>query len=384
MSQTISYASDFGGKLENINKMLSVIANRDYKFLAEFLDLETMVTSPKFEWVDKTLVGYKDALGAALTTSTGTTITVSSGTNAPKRYIDGLSLIYLDDEILLVNSTITVVTNSSSYNVTRGARATTASSHVNLTEVLILGAPRVEGFSAGRDDTQKGSRFYNYTQIFQLEAKLSGTSQHVKAVGDEMKMNKQIDDLTKENMKQLQMSFINGKRYAVDDTNYTDRTMGGLRWAASTYGTNTDKAGAAIDKNFLEDVIETSIANGTPADKIVMALSTRQQRKINELQENRVIHAIPQDSGKINNYVKTYSFGSAAEISLMLVSDLRKDECYFLQKDSIKVMPMEGRAWFSKPLPEDGDFVREMVLGEFTACFRNPRETLFRYYGLAV
>lgn len=384
MSGTISYATDFGGKLEAVHKMLSAVADRNTDFLSEFLNLSEMVTSNKFEWVDKTLVGFKDALGAALSTSTGTTITVSSGTNAPKRYIDGLTLIYIEDEVLLVNSTITVVTNASSYNVSRAQVGTTASSHPNASEVMLFANPRVEGFSAGRDDSQKGSRFYNYTQIFQREAKLTGTSQHVKAVGDEMKMSKQIADLTKEIVKELQMSFINGQRFANDSTNYTDRKMGGMRWAAATYGTNASKAGAAIDKNFLEDVIETALSNGADARKIRMAVSTRQQRKLNELQEARVIHAVPQDAGKISNFVKVYDFGSSAQVQVRLVPDLRKDEVFIYQEGNISVHPMEGRAWITKPLPEDGDFVREMILGEFTAVFRNPRETLYRYYDLAV
>lgn len=384
MSQTISYATDFGGKLEAVHKMLSVVADRNTEFLKEFLNLNEMVTSNKFEWVDKTLVGFKDALGSALTTSTGTTITVSSGTNAPKRYIDGLTLIEIDDEVLLVNSTITVVTNASSYNVSRAQVGTTASSHANLSEVMLYANPRVEGFSAGRDDSQRGARYFNYTQIFQREAKLTGTSQHVKAVGNEMKLDKQMDDLTKEIVKELQMTFIRGRRYVNDTTNYTDRKMGGLRWAAETYGVNTDKAGAAIDKNFLEDVIETALSNGADASKIRMAVSTRQQRKLNELQEARVIHAVPQDAGKISNFVKVYDFGSSAQVRVRLVPDLKKDEVFFYQDGNISVHPMEGRAWVTKPLPEDGDFVREMILGEFTAVFRNPRETLYRYYGLAV
>ncbi len=386
MSGTISYATDFGGKLEQVHKMLSEItASGDTKFLNEFMNLEEMVTNNKFEWVDTTLVGFKDLLSSALTTSTGTTITVASGTNAPKRYIDGLSLIFIEDEVLLVNSTITVVTNASSYNVTRAQVGTTASSHANASEVMLYANPRVEGFSAGRDDSQKGSRFYNYTQIFQREAKLSGTSQSIMSVGDEMKLSRQIKRLTQEIVKELQMTFINGLRYANDSTNYTDRKMGGLRWAASTYGTNTDKSGQAIDKNFLEDVIETSLSNGAAPEKICLAASTRQQRRLNELQEKRVINGgVMQDSGNIKNYVKTYDFGSRAQISVMLVPDLRKDEVYFFQKGSISVHPMEKRAWVNKPLPEDGDFVREMILGEFTAVFRNPRETLYRYYGLAV
>lgn len=386
MSGTISYASDFGGKLELVNKMLKEItASGDVEFLNMFLNLEEMVTNTKYEWVDTTLVGFKDALGSALTSSSTTVITVSSGTNNPKRYIDGLTLLYIEDEILLVSSTITVVTNASSYCVTRAQRGTTASSHPNLSEVLIVGNPRVEGFSAGRDDTQRGSRYFNYTQIFQREAKLTGTSQHIKSVGDEMKMRKQIKRFTTEIVKELQMSFINGTRHATDSTTYNDRTMGGLRWAASTYGVNTALPGTAIDKTLIEDVIETYLSNGGNANKLCMAVSTRQQRKLNEIKEARIIgggHS--QGEKNINNFVNRYDFGSNAQVDVILVPDLRKDEVYFFQKDLISVQPMEGRAWITKPLPEDGDFVREMILGEFTSIFRNPRETLFRYTGLAV
>lgn len=387
MSGTLSYVSDFGGKLEQVHKMLSEItASGNTDFLNMFLNLDEMVTNTKFEWVDTTLVGFKDTLKLALTSSVTTVITVNSGTNQPKRYIDGLSLLYIEDEILLVSSTITVFTNSSQYCVTRAQKGTTASSHAVVgTEILLYSNPRTEGFSAGRDDSQKGSRLYNYTQIFQREAKLTGTSQHVKAVGNEMKMNVQIKRLTQEIVKELQMAFINGQRYTSDSTLYNDRVMGGLRWAAQTYGTDTNMAGNAIDKTIIEDVIESYLSSGGEPNKLCMAVSTRQQRKINELKEARILGGGQSQSEKnLNNFVNRYDFGSSAQVDVILVPDLRKDEVYFFQKDHISVHPMEGRAWVTKPLPEDGDFVREMILGEFTTVFRNPRELLYRYNNLAV
>ncbi len=388
MSGTISYATDFGGKLEQVHDMVKAVADRDTKFLSMFLNLGEMVQNNKFEWVDKTLVGFKDSVHAsnALTTSNGTTITVASGSDTPKRYIDGLSLLYVEDEILLVNSTITVGTNISSYNVARAQLGTTASSHAASVEIMIVGNPRVEGFSAGRDDSQKGSRVFNYTQIFQREAKLTGTSQHVRSAGDEMKMAKQIDDLTREIVKELQMALVHGLRYTSDSAVYTDRQMGGFRYfATSGGGTNTSAAGNAIDKSMIEDVIESYLSNGGDANKLCMAVSTRQQRKLTETKEARIMgggHG--QGEGNINNFVNRYDFGSNAQVEVFLLQDLRKDEVYFFQKDLIKVCPMEGRAWINKPLPEDGDFIREMILGEFTAIFRNVKETLFRYHSLAV
>lgn len=385
MSGTISYATDFGGKLEDVHKMLKAVADRDTKFLSMFLNLNEMVTSNKFEWVDKTLVGFKDTLNVALTSSTTTVITVSSGTNAPKRYIDTLTLLLMDDEVLLVNSTITVLTNSSQYCVTRAQQSTTASSHAANVPIVIIANPRVEGFSAGRDDSQKGVRQYNYTQIFQREAKLTGTSQHVKAVADEMQLTKQINDLTKELVKELQQTLLYGTRSANDATNYTDRKMGGLYYWSLNGGTTTDASGNAIDKNTIEDVIETYLSNGGDANKLCFAVSTRQQRKINELKNAKIIGGgMTQSEHNFDNFVNRYDFGSNAQVDIMCVPDIRKNELFYFQKDLISVQPMEGRAWVNKPLPEDGDFVREMVLGEFTGVFRNVRETLGRVTNLAV
>lgn len=380
MSGVMAYATDYGGKLELVHSMIKSVADRTTPVLSLFLNLNEMVTNNKFEWVDKTLVGFKDTLGAALTSSTTTVITVASGTDNPKRYIDGLSLLNIEDEVLLVTSTITVVTNSSSYCVTRARQGTTASSHANASQVIIIGNPRVEGFNAGRDDSQKGVRAYNYTQIFQREAKLTGTSQHVKAVGDETKMKQQMAELTPELMKELQFALIHGNRYTSDATYYQDRQMGGFRWWAANYGTNTNK-GAAISTSMIDDAIEQYLNNGCDADKLSMLVSVKQQRKINALKEARVVGAHTQGEKTYSNVIDKYEFNNAT-VDVIMSNDLRDDEVYFFQKDSISVHPMAGRAWHRKPLPEDGDFKREMVLGEYTSVFRNPRESLIRLYNL--
>lgn len=382
---TISYTTDFPSKLERVNKMISAIADRDTKFLAMFLKLNEPVDALKYEWVDKTLVGLKDKLSAALTSSSTTTITVSSNSASPKRYVDGYSLIYVEDEILLVASTITVSTNFSSYNVTRAQVGTTASSHPNLAEVMIYAKPRAEGFSAGRDDSQKGIRYFNYTQIFEREVKLSGSSQSIASVDQETLLRKQMADLLPEIVKELQTTLIHGQRFANDSTNYTDRKMGGFRyWSGVASANNSSAGGAAIDFRMFDDVIEAYLNNGGDGTKLTALTSIKQQRKINDLKEARVVSGgMSQSANNISNYVTTYDFGSRAQVEIISLPDLRADEIYFFQKDKVGVHPLEDRAFKQKDLPEDGDFVRKLLLGEYTAVFRNVTETLFRYYGLA-
>lgn len=384
MSGTIAYTTDFPSKQESINAMLKALADRDTKFLSMFLKLGDPVDALKYEWVDKTLVGFQDKLGAANTSSTVTTITVASGTNNPKRYIDGSALIRIDDEVLLVTSTITVVTNSTQLCVTRASVGTTASTHANNAQIVIIGNPRAEGFSAGRDDSQKGVRKYNYTQIFERQLKLTGSSQAIKAVGQEPQLNKQAADLLPELMKELQYALIHGLRFANDSTNYTDRKMGGFYHWATNGGTNSNGGLNALNFGLIDDVIEAYLKNGGDANKLTMAVSIKQQRKLNELKEARIINGgMSQGENTINNFVQAYDFGSRAHVTVLPLTDLTDSEVYFFQSDLVEVRPLGDRAFKRKPLPEDGDFVREMIYGEYTTIFRNVQETLFRYYNLA-
>ena len=72
--------------------------------------------------------------------------------------------------------------------IARAERSTTSVTLANASTVKIVGAPREEGFDASRDDSQKGPRLYNFTQIYNRELKLSRTSQAIRVAGKESKM----------------------------------------------------------------------------------------------------------------------------------------------------------------------------------------------------
>ena len=385
MSQAVSFSTDFASRLENINKMLSAMADRDTKFLSMFLDLSNAVDSYYYEWDDKTLVGFKDVLVTTLSSTATTTITVGSNINVPKRYIDGTTTFRIDSEYMLVTSTITVATLFTQLNVTRAARGTTAATHAANAQVIIVDAHRVEGFSAGRDDSQKGSRRFNYTQIYERQLILTGTSQSVKAVGDEMKINKQAEDLTKELLKELQMSLIHGIRYTTNSAAPQDRTMGGFYyWATQGGGNNINGSGNSIDTSMIDDVIENYLNRGGDADNLSMIVSLKQQRKLNDLKAGRIIHGgMTQKDMSINNFVESYDFGGRAHVNVTYLTDLADDEVYFFDKSKVKVKPLQGRSWDRQPLAKTGDSDKELILGEYTTEFRNVYETLYRYYGLA-
>lgn len=373
-----SIVSQFSGRLESINKMLMTIADRETPLLTRHLDLSNPVTNTKHEWVEKTLVGFSDTLAASAVTA-NTIVTLSGGTNSPKRIIDGVTVLLVGTERMLVTSTITVVTNSRGVIVTRGHNSTTALSHPAGRAVKILNN-RAEGFTAGRDDTQKGVRQFNYTTIIERQARLSESSQGIETVGKETLLNKQIAELMPELMKELENQLIFGERTANADE--SARSAGGLLWWANQVGNAT--TAATLNEDLIEGIIERYLKNGADPNKMMLLVSVNQQRVLNQLKEARVISGgMSQSENNINNFVELYNFGRRANVRVFFSTDLRDDELFFYDESKVKVRPLKDNALKTKPLPEDGHFVRKMVYGEYTFEVMNARETLFYRSGLA-
>lgn len=381
-----AYSGEYGGRLEAINKVLKVVADRSSPILSAFLDLSAAVEvfNYKYEWVDKPLKGLKDTVKTALTSTTTTTITMASTTLKPKRYIPNVTILTLGSELMLVTSVITTTTLETRLNVTRGYRSSTPATYAP-GAIGFLQGPRAEGFTANRDDSQKGSRKYNHTRIIERQLDLADSSiEGLKTVGMENLLAAQRAELMGEMMKELNIAAIHSQRYlgATED----DHDMGGLNWfAVSGGGNNRSASGGAVSTGLLDDYIEAYANDGGDVTKMVMLLSYKQQRKFNELKEARVINGgVTQSDQRINNIVQYYDFNDKARIKLMLSTDLRDDEAYLFQEDNFKVVPRMGRQWDTKPLGKTGDKTSELLVGEYTCIYRNAPETLYRLYDLAV
>lgn len=384
MPNTLAITGNFESRLESINAYINDIANRETPFLKMFLDLSSPVDNPKHEWVNRSLRGFEDSLAAAITSTTQTIITVNGGTDTPKAYYDGVTILRIGSEVLLVSSTTTVVTNYRRLVVTRGHLSTTPATYASSTKLRILGGPRAEGFDADRDDTEKGVRAFNYSQIFEKQLKISGTAMNTNMVENEAKLDRQAALKMKELMKELEIALLNNVvRNA--DANLDNRVSGGFPyWAITAAGNNSDAGGAAISIGTLEDKIETYKQNGGDTQKLCMVVPVRQQRKLNELKEARVVQGgMNQGEQKLTNYWNVYDFGSTAQVQIYFTNDLFDDEIYFFQKDKIKVRPYAGRQMKREPLSKTGDNIKELLVGEYLFEFHNPKETLYRVYNLA-
>ncbi len=376
---------DYASKIQDINRLISYIANRDTPLLNEFLDLSDPVKREQHEWINKPLMSFKDTLKVAITSTTATTITVNGGTaTGQRRYIPGLTMLDIADERLLVASVITVSTNYTALNVARNQLSTTPVTAAVNTQVFIVSASPVEGFDASRDDSQKGVKAYNNTQIFKRELILTGTSQAIDTVGNETMLNTQAKELTPEIMKELQYAMLHELR---DDGSGTGvRRMGGLKWFAQQTGgiNNENMQNAELSYALIESVMAQYFDKGGDANKLLMIVPVTQQRKINQLKEARIIGGGQQQSDNaINNFADTYQFGTKGNAKIWWTTDLKDDEIYFVQKDKIRVRPLKGRTLDRVPLGKTGDNVKELILGEYTMEVKNPGETLYRKYNLS-
>lgn len=381
----------YESKLEDIAKLVNMVADRATPFLKMFLKANEPVENVKREWVDEALVSYKTTLRAAISSTTDSVITLNGGTNAPKRIVDTKTKLLVGDEVMLVSSTISTVTNYYKVFVTRAQNSTTAATYAANKQVLILGNGNAEGFDVDRDDSTKGVRRYNVSQIFDHQLKLTGTAQAGATVGKESTMEKQAAKGLAEVMKKVEVALLRNPVRAFDANTFDNRMTGGFRWAATTSDVGCDSdnnenmAGALIDASLFDRVISTYSDRGGDPSKIGLIVPYAQQSKINALKEARVISGgVKQSDMSINNFVETYNFGNNAQIEIMLTTDIADDEVYFFQKDKVEVKPYKDRGFKREKLGKTGDNDREMIVGEYVCEFHNAPETLFRKYNLAV
>jgi hypothetical protein len=373
--------SDYASRLESISKILNTCADRSSPLLKQFAQFAaTDVINTKHEWVNRTLVTLRDVLNANITNS-ATTVVTRANANSPARYIPNVSILTIGDEQMLVTA-VTVGVSTTTLTVTRGVQGSTAAAATAGAGIAILN-PRVEGFLANRDDSQYGVRAFNYSQIFERQLKLSGTSQAIKTVGDENKVYSQMELLTLEIMKELENAVIRSSRYIA--SNDTQRQMGGLIWWAKQVGNSSNQGSNAITTTMLDNLIESYAQNGGDVGKMCLILPYKQQRKINELKASRIISGgMSQSEKTLTNAVDRYDFNGSASIKFILSTDLFPDEIIVCQEDKIAVKPLTGRAWQKEDLAKTGDSSDSMILGEYTLEVKNPKETLFYYNGLSV
>lgn len=366
-----------GSRHEDLRDAVALILQEDNDVLLNlFMDQTLAASDTTHKWAEKKLKGFRDNLTADIT-SGATSLTIANGANkfSVDSTTNNIMFVRIDDEYLKV----TAGSGTNTLTVTRAQLGTTAAAHFSGADVFFEMLSE-EGADNERDDSEVASKIYNVTQIFRKELKLSGTSQAVNSVANDLAMATQTAQKLRQLMQALRVSFIgSGVRFV--DGDESQRKMAGL----SYYITNKlDQTGNSLSTAMLDGAIEQLLDNGVDANDLVLMIPTKQVKRLNALKIARVTGGGMQDTSNIiRNNVDTYEF-SDAQVRVHRVPELQNNRIIIGAKSKAKLVPLKGRAFQAEDIAKKGDSVEKLIVGEYTCEVQNGADAWVMLTNLAV
>lgn len=348
-----------------------IVQEQNDKFLSMFLKQDMAATDTTHKWVDKKLKGLRTRLNEELDNSE-TAIDVLDAAN--KRIVLNKTYIKIDDEIMGPISGV----STNTLTVTRGALGTSAATHTTGTDVYLFMLSE-EGDDNSRDDSQTGTKITNVTWIGRRELKLSGTSQAVKSVGNDNAWSNQTEELMKELLQELRNVAVTGIKYSDGDESL--RLMGGL----AHYITNADdEGGNAVSVAMLNNKLIELLDNGINPGQLCILSNSNQIARINELKIARVTGGGMQNSDNTLRQNVDYFEFSDANVQIVRVPEIPRNELYIVDKSRIKIVPLQNRSFRVEDIGKVGDSVQKLLVGEYTMEVMNGADAHIRIKNLAV
>ena len=242
----------------------------------------------------------------------------------------------------------------------------------------------LEGDDATTDAANANVRVFNYCQILDKVARVSGTQENVDKAGMQSVMAREMADKMKEIKRDFEMSCLqNVAQVAGDDT--TARKLGGVPTyiktninkasdgtASAGNGSNTYTAGTAraLDEAYVEAALALAWTNGgNPSKGFLNAFQKRKFAAFSGSSNKQLDGA----SKKVVNSVDIYIDPLGNEISLVPCRQMPADMIFFIDPEYMKICPLQGRNWATWELAKTGDSIRKQILGELTLEVSNEK-----------
>lgn len=321
------------------------------------------VNQRKVEWGEGRLASHQVTAGAAMSDTTGLTLTLASG--------HGLR-IQLGHVLRADDENMGPVTSISGDIVTlagRGIGGTTAATHSNSITIDIIGIAGQENSDFPEGTRVWGDFNYNYVQRFQTYVQTD--------LREKVTPNWEVDtdQLAYQMMKKAkelailrEKALIFGGRAAGSGTSTS--LMGGL---LTTYITShsTSLSSAQLTIKDLDDmakVLWDDVGPENMGKTILVSLNTK--RIIDSLiNSNRIAQMNTTEVDLRFNKV-TLSTGT---FSFTVSRYFPDGKIAFLNPSDITLHAYRGLDWHETDLPVDGDYAKTALSGDFTAMFRNER-----------
>ncbi len=313
--------------------------------------------STKYEWLEDTLDPTSDTLGAAVSDTTGTNWTVADGTKFRKGHV-----VQCGSEIVWVSGV-----SSNTVSVTRGFGASTPATHANNSALEIIGIAMLEGDDAPAARTTPTTNPYNYTQIFEVPIKVTGTQAALRQYGIADEYKYQTGKAFTSACILLERAIFQGRRSASGGTTTAARAMGGF----PTFITQhiADLSDAALTEKDINDLLEGIFisvgASQMPQDifvgswlkrKISAMYAPNARMDRGERVAGVVVDKIATDMGEVSVHLGLYNPPASL---------------YAVNLDHLEIGPLRGRGFAEKKLAISGDYMLGEIVGEYVLALRN-------------
>lgn len=261
----------------------------------------------------------------------------------------------------------------------------TSTKHEWLTRALAAASGSnavIEGDDATTDAANANTRVFNYTQISDKVAQVSGTQEAVNNAGMKNTMAKEMSDKMKELKRDVETTLLQNVAY-VAGSDLAARKMAGLQTyvktniakasdgtAATGDGSDiyTDGTARALQESYVEAALATGWDNG--AMPSLGILNSFQKRKFAAFSGSST-KEIDGSKRKVVNNVEVYIDPLGTEIRLVPCRHAPTDVIYFVDPEFVEFTTL--RDFQTKVLAKTGDSERKQIIVEYTMEVRNEK-----------
>jgi hypothetical protein len=240
----------------------------------------------------------------------------------------------------------------------------------------------IEGDDADTDAANANVRLFNYTQISDKVARVSGTQEAVNNAGMQSTMAKEMEDKMKELKKDVETTLLQDVAY-VAGSDTLARKMAGLSCYIKTNiskasdgtaatGDGSDAYTEGTARALAEDLVEASLATGwsNGANPSLGVLNAFQKRKFASFSGSSTKMS-DGDKRKVTNNVEVYVDPLGTEIRLVPCRQMQTDKIFFVDPEYLEFTTL--RNFFTKDLAKTGDSERKQIIVEYTMEVRNEK-----------
>lgn len=353
---------------EDVSDLVSIVSPHETPLLDALGDARRPARSTVHEWLEDALLPNEDTVndGAIAVPLSETSFEVATIT---RFRVGDQVLLEGKGEVMLVTG---VNTGTSVLTVTRAYGGSTAASLADGDTLRIIGNAALEGADADTARFTARTRQVNYTRIFSSTVEVSGSELAVRQIGVADEMDYQKQQRTRELLRDLENSVINGRAPAIDPqgSGSVRRTMNGLISFISTnvlaVGQNGFPADTAVTEKQLNLALRQLWTGGAQPDLIVVG--GREKRAINAFVASNRRFSAEGETYKDAVSIYESDFGLCRVILCRWVP---AGIVLLLDSTRLEVLPLSGRSFQFKPLARTGDRETGQIVGEYTLELRN-------------